>query len=82
MSAFFDSVLAHIVQPIIWLGFAVALAYFVWGLIDLIRNADSEEAHARGRWHILYGALGFAIIFGAYGILGVICNTIGAACAF
>ena len=76
-----EKIKTAIVDPIIYFLFALALVYFLYGVLELIRNADSDEARQTGRQHILWGVIGMFIMVSFYGIMHVICNTIpGAGC--
>mgnify|MGYP001567175337 CR=1 FL=1 len=71
-----ENIKKAIVDPIIYFLFALALAYFLYGVFELIRNADSEEARRAGQRHVLWGVIGMFIMVSFYGIMHVICNTI------
>lgn len=72
-----DKIKSEIVQPIIYLLIAVAVAYFLYGLMEFVRNQDNEEARADGQRHMLWGVIGIAIMLSVYGILNLINNTVG-----
>ncbi|MEX2369196.1 MAG: pilin [Candidatus Paceibacterota bacterium] len=67
----------EILNPVIGLLFAVALAYFIFGVVKFIANADNEEARKEGKKHIIYSVLGLVIMAGVWGILQLIINTFG-----
>lgn len=71
-----DNILTNIVNPLILLMVGVAIIFFLWGVFDFIRNADSSEERKKGGEHILYGVLGLFIMATAYGILNLILGTI------
>ncbi|MEI7513414.1 MAG: hypothetical protein WCJ74_02210 [bacterium] len=68
----------NIVNPIIYFLFAVALMYFLYGIIVFIMNADDEEARKTGKKHIFWGMVGLFIMVSVYGILGIVLGTVGA----
>jgi hypothetical protein len=68
----------NIVNPIIYFLFAIALMYFLYGVIVFILNADDEEARKTGKKHILWGIIGLFIMVSVYGILGIVLGTVGA----
>jgi hypothetical protein len=72
-----QNILNNIVNPIITLMVGVAVLYFLWGVFEFVRNAESSEARKKGGMHILFGALGLFIMASAYGILNLILGTIG-----
>jgi hypothetical protein len=71
-----DNILTNIVNPLILLMVGVAIIFFLWGVFDFIRNADSSEERKKGGEHILYGVVGLFIMATAYGILNLILGTI------
>lgn len=66
-----------VINPIIILLFVVALLVFFWGLVELIRNADSDSGREKGRQNIMYGIIGMVIMVSVYGIIRVILSTFG-----
>lgn len=71
-----ENILSNIINPLISLMVAVAIIFFLWGVFDFVRNADSSEERKKGGAHMLYGALGLFIMISAYGILNLILGTI------
>lgn len=61
-----------ILTPIIVLLFALAVAYFLFGLMKFIMNQDSEEDQVAGKKHMAWGAIGLAIMVSVWGILNLI----------
>lgn len=70
---------AYILTPIVQLLFAVALGYFLFGLVEFLWKADRDDARSVGTQHMLWGVIGIAIMVSVYGIMKVICTTIGCA---
>ncbi|MFZ2072166.1 MAG: hypothetical protein WA101_01615 [Minisyncoccia bacterium] len=64
-----------IINPLILLLFALALAYFLWGVFEFISNQDSEEKKTAGKSHMLWGVIGITIMMGVWFILNVLLNT-------
>lgn len=63
----------EIVIPVLILG---AVAYFIWGIVQFITAKDAEEkGEARGS--MVHGIIGFAVILGLWGLVGVLLNTFG-----
>ena len=67
----------EILNPIIWLLFACAVGYFLYGVFVFIQNQDNEEAQKTGKNHMLWGILGIFFMIAVYGILGLIAKTLG-----
>lgn len=74
-SSIIDKVKSEIIQPIIALLIAVAVGYFLFGLMEFVRNQDNETAQEEGKRHMLWGVIGIAIMFSVYGILNLINTT-------
>ncbi len=69
INSFLDSVIVQIINPIILLLSAGAFVVLAWGIFEFIWKADDDKARETGRRAILWGFVGLAIIFGAYGII-------------
>jgi hypothetical protein len=74
---FIHSVNEAILNPVIKLLFALAFIYFLWGVAQMILNADSEEGRTTGRDHIMWGVIGMTIMFSVWGIMNLVLRTIG-----
>ena len=77
----FDSlltkILANVVNPLIYLIMAVAVIYFLWGVVVFIKNADNAEKRAEGSQSMIWGLLGLFIMLSAKGIIVFILSTMG-----
>jgi len=67
----------EIVNPIIKLLIAVAVVYFLFGVVKYFigsrDRADSQGAE-EGKQHMLWGIIGVAITISAFGIVNLIAN--------
>ena len=75
LDSFLAKVDSTIINPLIGLMFALAIAYFLWGVFEFIANQSNEEAKTNGRNHMLWGVVGITIMLGVWGILNIIINT-------
>ncbi len=73
-------IIVLIINPLIILGFVIATIYFFFGIADLIWNADSKDL-SKKRNNLLYGIVGFFVMFSVYGILRLATATFGIPCA-
>lgn len=73
-SPIIDKIKTEIINPIIILLVAVSVGYFLYGLMEFIRNQDNEDAQESGKKHMLWGIIGIAIMFSVYGILNLVNN--------
>lgn len=74
---FIGKIQTNILNPLIALFFALALVYFLYGVWESIRKSDSSEGRETGGRHMLWGIIGMAIMVSAFGLVNLICNTIG-----
>jgi len=64
-----------IINPLILLLFALAIALFLYGVFEFISNQQNEEKKTSGKSHMLWGIIGLTIMFGVWFILNVILDT-------
>lgn len=74
---FIANLVTYIINPIIGLLVALAVAYFIYGAAIFIINADNEEGRKKGKAHLLWGIIGLFIIVGVFGILRIVVSTFG-----
>lgn len=75
MEEFIQNILREIVNPIITLVALLAFAFFVYGVVEFIRNGDNDEKRKIGQQHMIWGIVGLVILFAAQAILAIIGNT-------
>lgn len=73
----FYKINAKIINPAIEIAFIIALVVFLWGVVEFIRGADNEEKRTLGRQHMLWGIVGFVVMFGVFGIINILISTFG-----
>lgn len=71
--AFF--IFGSIVNPLVILGFVIAVIYFLFGVTKYILKAKEDKARAEGSQHLLWGSIGLAIMFTAVAITYFVGNT-------
>jgi hypothetical protein len=77
MQTFVANLNREILNPLIFLLFAVAALYLVYGIFVFVANADNEKARAEGKQHIMYSIIGLFIMLGAVAIINLVLNTFG-----
>ena len=70
-------VVAAIVNPLVLLLIAVAVAYFLWGLAMFLANAEETTERAEGKQKILWGIVGIFIMVSVFGIIRIVLTTFG-----
>jgi hypothetical protein len=70
----------NIVNPLILLLIALAVVVFIAGVVEFIwaHTQGSEDKIGDGKRHMLWGIIGLFVTVSAFGIMNLICNTIGA----
>lgn len=77
VQSFMGRVNTYIFNPLVGLLFAVAMAYFIWGVLVFIMNSDNDTERATGQRHMLWGIIGMFIMVAVYGIINIITGTFG-----
>ncbi len=77
IDTFLGKLNAKIINPLIEFAFIIALVVFLWGVMQFIRGASKEEKRKEGREHMMWGIVGFLIMFGVWGIINILVNTFG-----
>src|SRR3989344_667675 len=75
LNTFLTNVNAQIINPLISLLFAVAIAFFLWGVFEFIANQQNDEKRTTGKMHMLWGVIGITIMLGVFTILNMIIST-------
>ena len=66
-----------ILNPLIELSFIVALCVFLFGVMEFIFNADSQEKRSKGKQHMLWGIIGLLIMLTVFGVISLLTTTLG-----
>ena len=75
LNGFLTNVDNMIINPLILFLFALAVVYFLYGLLEFIINQANEEKKTSGKSHMLWGILGITIMLSVWGIIGFILKT-------
>jgi uncharacterized membrane protein YidH (DUF202 family) len=77
LDSFIGKVNTMIINPLISFLFALAILFFLYGVLEFILNQANEEKKTTGKQHMLWGIVGITIMFGVWAILNIILNTMG-----
>ena len=66
-----------IVNSIIPLLFALAVASFLYGIIQYFLNPDNEEKRKKGKDYMIWGIVSLFVMISVWGLVAVIGNTFG-----
>lgn len=75
---FVGKISTEILNPIIAMMFAFAMAYFVYGVVAYIWHPDNEEAREKGKQSMFWGVIGMFIMVSVFGIMRFLIDSIGA----
>lgn len=65
-------------DSVIPLMFALAVVYFVWGVIQFVILGAGEEAkRTQGRQHMIWGVVALAVMLGVWALVGILGGTFG-----
>lgn len=67
----------YIFNPVIYFLVVVAVAYFIYGIFEYLRNSDSSDAKEKGRLHMIWGLIGLFIMVSVFFIIRLIMGTVG-----
>lgn len=74
---FVQKIAQNIVNPLIKIFFAIALAFFMLGVIRFVAGGSNEDVRQKGRDHILWGLVGMGIMLAAFAIVRLVIGTFG-----
>lgn len=74
---FLSNINKQILTPLIYLLFALATVYFLYGVFVFIKNADSPDKRSEGAKSMMWGIVGLFIMVSVKGIINLILRTIG-----
>jgi uncharacterized membrane protein YidH (DUF202 family) len=62
-------------KSVIPLIFSLAIVCFVWGVVQYVINADSEEKRAKGRSFMIWGIVALAVMVSIWGLVRILSGT-------
>lgn len=74
-NGFITNVDNMIINPLIGFLFALAIVYFLYGMLEFLMHQDNEEKKETGKSHMLWGVIGIVIMLGVWSILGMLLRT-------
>ncbi len=75
LDIFIGNVNRIIINPLIEFLFALAVVYFLYGMVVFLMKQSNDENKTTGKSHMIWGVVGMTIMIGVYTILGVILST-------
>ena len=74
---FIGNVNRLIINPLIALLFALAVVFFLYGMLQFFINSTNDEKKTQGKRHMIWGVVGMTIMMGVFFILNLVLDTIG-----
>ncbi len=75
LDAFITKVNGMIINPLIKFLFALAILYFLYGMVQFIINQENEEAKTTGKQHMIWGVIGITVMMGVWTIIKIVLRT-------
>lgn len=76
LNDFLQRLLDAVVNPAITVLFALAVLYFVWGVINyIVKGDDNGGDREQGKQHVMYGIIGLFIMVSAYALVQIVART-------
>lgn len=71
-------IISEILSPALFLIFSIALIVFLWGVMYYVVGAQGNDTKLKqGKWAMLWGIIGMSVMFSAWGLVRLVCNTFG-----
>lgn len=77
VDTFIHKVNTYLLNPAIQFFFVLAIAYFIYGIYEYLRDSSSGEGREKGTQHMMWGLVGLAIMSGVWIILRIVLGTLG-----
>ena len=72
---FISNVNKMIINPIIIFLFALAVVFFVYGIVEFISNQENEEKKTKGKSHMIWGIVGITIMMSVFMLMNILMST-------
>ncbi len=64
----------QIINPLIGLMIAIAVVFFLYGVLEFIMGADNAEKKETGKQHMIWGIIGLFIMVAVFGIMNLLAS--------
>lgn len=64
-------------RTIVYLIMALAVLFFMWGLVGYVKSSGDVSKREESRKYMLYGILGLFVMVGMWGLVEILTNTFG-----
>ena len=77
VDTFIANVNTEIINPLITFLFALAIVFFLYGMLEFFWSQANEEKKTVGKSHMFWGVIGITIMMGVFFFMNLIIDTIG-----
>lgn len=74
ISGIITKIKTEVINPVIFLLFALATVMFVWGIVQYMASAGSPAGMEKGKNIMIGGIIGLFVMASAYGIVQILCD--------
>ena len=74
LANYFVCIISRSIIPLL---FALAIAMFIWGVIQYVINTDEEAKKQKGKMFMIWGIIALAVMVSVWGLVGILRNTFG-----
>ncbi len=64
-----------LVKSVVPLIIALAMAMFIWGVVQYVINSDEEAKKEKGKQFMIWGIIGLAVMVGVWGLVHILGDT-------
>lgn len=64
-------------KAVIPLIMSLALAMFIWGVVQFVINSDEESKKAKGKQFMIWGIIAFTVMISIWGLVKIVGTTFG-----
>lgn len=71
----FNYLTCLIISSVVPLLFGLALALFIWGVVQFLANPADEDKRTKGKQFMLWGIIALTVMFAVWGLVGIVANS-------
>lgn len=76
LDTFIAKVDSNIINPLISFLFALAVLFFLYGVLQFFLNQTDEEKRTNAKNHMMWGVIGMTIMMSVFSIINMILSTL------
>jgi len=74
--SFVGYVTSEILNPITSILFAAVVVYFLWGMVQYVKNAEDSDARHEGRDRMVWGMIAIAVVAALWTLVRIVVNSL------